>query len=148
MALAQLSRRSGFSRVAPPSLITNFISTPPLHPIHTLHSGFAPLVRQRLSAGFEGNVNGRENATRNRQQMRREGDLLWLQIKLFEQFARVPVPEDAIRRKIVCRMHKMCLRGGDLAGSGDAGLRIAYDATVKVNPALGYERPERKNDRS
>ena len=63
-------------------------------------------------------------------------------VQLLQQLAGVAMAEDPIGGEIVCRVHEMRLRGGLLARAGDAGLGVADDAAIEVNPAGGNQRLE------
>ena len=75
-------------------------------------------------------IDGRENAARNRQQMRRENDGRRIDPDLLQQFAGVAMREHAIRGEIVGRIHEMRLGGGRFARAAHAALRVGNDAVL------------------
>ena len=55
--------------------------------------------------------------------------------ELLEQFAGVPVREEAVGGEIVGRVHEVGFRGGRFARAGDAGFGVGNDAAVEIDPA-------------
>ncbi len=67
-------------------------------------------------------------------------------IQLLQQLTGMAMAKESVCGEVVRRIHEMRLRGRLLACAGDAGLRIADDATIHVHPAGGHERLKREND--
>ena len=79
--------------------------------------------------------------------MRRERNRIGGDVQLLQQLAGVAMAEEAVGGKIVRRVHEVRLRGRRLARAGDAGLRIADDAVLHIDPSGGEQRLQRKDDR-
>ena len=94
----------------------------------------------------EPEINGRENAARNGEQMRGELDLRGGKRKLLEQLAGVAMAEDGVGREIVCGVHEVGLVGGLLAGAADAAFGVADDAVVEIDEAGAEKRRKREDN--
>ena len=69
---------------------------------------------------------------RDGEKVRRELDLVFAEVELFEQLSGVAMAEDVVGGEIVGRIHEVGLRGGGLAGSADTGLGVADDELLRV----------------
>ena len=99
-----------------------------------------------VTASAEADIDGGEDAARNRQQMRGELNLICGEVELLEQLAGVAVAEDRVGGEIVGGIHEVGLGGGRLAGAADAGFGVADDAVVEIDEAGAEERGEREDD--
>lgn len=78
--------------------------------------------------------------------MRGELNLVGLEMKLFEEFARVAMAEDGVRGEVVGGVHEVGFFTWSLACSADARLGIADDAVFHINEAGLEQRREREDD--
>ncbi len=78
--------------------------------------------------------------------MRREDDPARGNANLLQQFAGVPVREDAVGRKIVGSGHKMRLHRGSLTSAAHAALGVGNNAVTEIDKSSGNQRLQRRQD--
>ena len=91
-------------------------------------------------------IDGGKNSAGNREEVRREGDLVGCDSDLLEEFSGVSMGEEAVGGEIVGGRHEMGFCGGSFARTTDAALGVGDDAGGEVDDASGDEGLDGEND--
>ncbi len=78
--------------------------------------------------------------------MRCELNLISLQMKLFEQFARVTMSENGICREVIRCIHKVSFCRSCLASPANSRFRVADNSEFKIDQSCLKQRSESEDD--